>query len=237
VLNAVEAMPGGGWIAIRVAVGEDVVLEVEDSGPGIAEEIRDRVFEPFVTTKSEGHGIGLGLSVVHGIIASHGGVVEVGTATAGGALYKVVLPQVSGDREPLSSERDQPAPVGRSAHDTILLVEDEPAARDGLDKLLQMLGHGVAAVGDVAGAVDAWQRHGPFDLILTDFLLPDGTGLELVDRCRRDVPDVPVILMSGYVQDDVIQIARRSGSIVFLQKPFGLDRLREALKELSRAPG
>jgi CheY-like chemotaxis protein len=188
-----------------------------------------------VTTKSDGHGIGLGLSVVHGIVASHGGVVEVGTGAAGGALVKVVLPQVAGDRKRVSPERDRPAPEGRLAHEMILLVEDEPAARDGLDELLQMLGHGVAAVGDVAGAVDVWQRLGPFDLVLTDYLLPDGTGLELVDRCRREAPELSAILMSGYVKDDVIEDAQRGGGIVFLQKPFGLDRLREALEELSRA--
>ncbi len=240
-VNASDAMPGGGTLTIRSAsVDPDwVSLRVEDTGHGIPDEIRDRIFEPFFTTKSAGRGTGLGLSVVHGIVSSHGGRVEVESAVREGSAFVIVLPRAAagtpdqaGETAPVAAE---PA-LGRG--ERVLVVEDEDGARVGLRDIFASLGYEVTAVASGEEAL-ALPDEPPFDLLLTDLMLPGIGGPEVATTLQRRRPELKVILMSGYAQGDAVRLGVASGRVRFLQKPFDMATLarevRAALDE-DRAP-
>ncbi len=231
-VNAADAMPDGGVLAITCGREDGGLarLEVRDSGHGIPADIRTRIFEPFFTTKGAGQGTGLGLSVVHGIVTGHGGHIVVESEPGAGATFRITLPITqeavpdhSGDgagRVPASP----PAPGER-----VLVVEDEPAAREGLADALSMLGYAVTAVasGEEAGLLP----HEPtFDVLLTDFLLPGVNGADLARGLCDRWPELRVVLMSGYTEDDAVREAVRSGSMRFLQKPFTIDTVARELR-------
>ncbi len=229
-VNASDAMPEGGQLTLRTAAMGDswVLLTVEDTGHGISDEIRERVFEPFFTTKGAGKGTGLGLSVVHGIVTRHGGTVEIESRAGAGAVFSIKLPRAAnvagekpGDEPPAGAFE-----TGRG--ERILVVEDEEAAREGLKEILGMLGYEVVAVGsgEEAGLLPA--RPG-FDLLLTDLMLPGISGMDLRSGLRDRWPELAVILMSGYPQDEALRDQVHSGEVRFLQKPFGIAPLAREL--------
>ncbi len=229
-VNASDAMPTGGQLTLRTGAGSGpwVRLTVEDSGHGIPEEVRARIFEPFFTTKGVGKGTGLGLSVVHGIVTRHGGTVEVENREGAGAVFSIKLPRAA---DPLEEGPAAEPPVGEveAGHgERILLVEDEEAAREGLKEILGMLGYDVVAVGsgEEAGLLPA--RPG-FDLLLTDLMLPGISGMDLRSGLRDRWPELAVILMSGYPQDEALRDQVHSGEVRFLQKPFAIAQLAREL--------
>ena len=229
-VNASDAMPAGGQLTLRTEAGSGpwVRLAVEDSGHGIPEEVRARIFEPFFTTKGAGKGTGLGLSVVHGIVTQHGGTVEVESRTGAGAVFSIKLPRAAGPPEegPAGEPHVGEAEAGHG--ERILVVEDEEAAREGLKEILGMLGYEVVAVGsgEEAGLLPA--RPG-FDLLLTDLMLPGISGMDLRSGLRDRWPDLAVILMSGYPQDEALRDQVHSGEVRFLQKPFAIAQLAREL--------
>jgi two-component system cell cycle sensor histidine kinase/response regulator CckA len=238
-VNATDAMPEGGGLLIRTgAVGVDeVILTVTDTGHGIPEEIRERIFEPFFTTKSKGRGTGLGLSVVHGIITQHKGRITVDSTFGAGSTFKVVLPRTLGETPIPAAE---PGPVGREllpGHgERILLVEDEPAARDALRQIIAGLGYDVTAVGSGEEGV-ALQVDAPFELLLTDLVLPGIAGPELARALHDRWPRLRIVLMSGYTEDEAVRDKITAGVVRFLQKPFDMDTLaRELRAALDDAP-
>ena len=180
-VNASDAMPDGGRLTIRVA-GSDpdwAELTVEDSGHGIPENLREMIFEPFFTTKEIGHGTGLGLSVVHGIVAEHGGRIAVESRLGAGTAFRIHLPRLE------EGQRRTPAPADEREPDLlsgkgewVLVVEDEEAARQGLAELLSMMGYRVAVAGSAEEAA-ALVPERPWDLLLTDLMLPGATGITL----------------------------------------------------------
>lgn len=228
VLNARDAMPEGGNLWVRTAVqGEEVVLAVVDTGHGIPEEIRDRIFEPFFTTKGPEKGTGLGLAVVHGIVTSHRGRIEVASEIGRGSTFRVFFPRVAGEPQgrprPATEER---LPQGRGRR--ILLVEDDEVARETLAQVLQSLGYQVTAVGSAeeAGTLPVEPA---FDLLLTDFLLPGASGAQLAAGLVERWPQLKVVAMSGYAQDQVFKEQVLAGKLRFLQKPFTVERLAREL--------
>ena len=236
-LNASDAMPDGGRLVIRTAaVGdEEACLAVEDNGEGIPEAIRERIFEPFFTTKEAGRGTGLGLAVVHGIVTSHRGRIEMASTVGKGTTFRVVLPRVASAEEP--SEAEPPGDLGepaRGSGERVLVVEDEPGARDGLRDLLGTLGYRVEAVGSGEQALGLVGGP-PFDLLLTDLMLPGASGAKVARQMKTHWPALRVILMSGYTEDMAVRRDVNAGSTRFLQKPFDLDTLarnvRDALDE------
>ncbi len=229
-VNASDAMPQGGQITLRTAGGGDwVQLSVEDTGHGVPVEIRHRIFEPFFTTKGAGKGTGLGLAVVHGIVTRLGGSVEVSSRAGVGSVFHVKLPHMAS--APGGAPGAQPAGTEfeRGRGERVLIVEDEPAARNALREILETLGYGVVAVasGEEAGALA--DRPG-FDLLLTDLMLPGISGMELRAGLLDRWPGLGVILMSGYPQDEALRGQVQVGAVHFLQKPFPIAVLAEELR-------
>ena len=239
-VNAADAMPEGGSLTIRAggAGREEVWFEVADTGHGVPEEIRTRIFEPFFTTKGADKGTGLGLSVVHGIVTAHGGRVELESGMATGTTFRVTLPRadtLAAPAEPTDGATEARPEANHG--ERILVVEDEPAARESLVDLLTMLGYQVTAVGsgELAGLLPADPA---FDLLLTDLLLPGVSGADLARGLCDRWPELKVVLMSGYTEDDEVRDAVRSGTVSFLQKPFTIDALaRELRAALGSAAG
>ncbi len=242
VVNASDAMPEGGELLLRTASrdGESVCFEVQDSGLGIPADLQERIFEPFFTTKGVEKGTGLGLSVVHGIVTGHGGQVELESRVGKGTLFRVVLPR-SGERP--SERKGAPrgvsprAGAGAGLGESVLLVEDEEGARHGLAEMLTMLGYQVTSASSGEEA-EALPPESPFDLLLTDLLLPGMHGGEVARRMRQRWPRVKVIVMSGYAEDEAVRQGLSQEGTHFLQKPFTLEvlarELRTALAERRR---
>jgi len=238
VINASDAMPAGGSITIRTGSGDsqEVWVEVDDRGCGIPDEILDRVFEPFFTTKAPRQGTGLGLAVAHTIVQERGGRFEVKSQVGSGSTFRAVLPRSDGPiatREPTAFF--SPSVLGHG--ERVLVVEDEPGARAGLHDLLEILGFRVTACASAEEAL-ALAPQPTFTLLLTDLLLPGIHGGELAERLRAQWPDLKVIVMSGYSQDDRVHRAVRESRIRFLQKPFSIaDLSREISLVLSGEGG
>ncbi len=231
VVNASDAMPDGGRIAIRSDHGGDEVwFEVEDSGNGIPEAIREHIFEPFFTTKGAGKGTGLGLSVVHGIVAQHGGRVDLTTQEGHGSCFRVVLPgAASRDGAGTASTPATATELPRGAGERVLVVEDEEGARDGLREILASLGYRVTAVGSGAEA-GRLPAQPDFELLLTDLMLPDVSGNALAATLLARWPELAVIFMSGYSEDEAVRRGIEAGSVRFLQKPFDMHALATAVR-------
>jgi two-component system, cell cycle sensor histidine kinase and response regulator CckA len=231
-INACDAMPGGGRIVVRSgARGDSLVwFEVQDTGHGIPSEIRERIFEPFFSTKDRSHGTGLGLSVVHGIVTHHGGSIEVASAPGAGSTFRVLLSRlVAGERAAVGGAHGSAHELDRGEGERILVVEDEAGARVGLGEILGSLGYTVTAVasGEEAEGVFAEAQ---VDLLLTDLMLPGISGADLAERLDVRFPRLKVILMSGYAQDETVRRGVRAGTMRFLQKPFDMVTLAREVR-------
>ncbi len=237
-LNAVDAMQDGGRLTFRTGSdsGRKVWLAVEDTGPGIPEEVRERMFEPFFTTKAAGKGTGLGLSVVHGIVTQHGGRIDVESAPGTGTTFRVTL-AAAGAGEAVATDdgsaRGRTPPPGRG--ERVLVVEDEDIARQGLQGILAELGYAVVGVRSGEDAI-AIPDDPPFDLLLTDVVLPGAAGPAVADSLKGRWPALRVVLMSGYAEDEAVRRGVSVGAVRFLQKPFGIDALARELRAALDGP-
>ncbi len=237
-VNAGDAMPDGGRLVVRTGLDPSgsVVVSVEDTGSGIAEDIRSRVFEPFFTTKPAGEGTGLGLSVVHGIVTRHGGKVELESQPGRGSCFTVTLPLAAGTTPPetVKPECRQTPSAPRSGR-RILVVEDESGARAVLGEILTTFGYEVLAVS--TGAEARSLLAGPaFDLLLTDLTLPDESGVGLARDLSARWQGMKVVLMSGFTEDETVRGMVAGGAARFLQKPFNLGALEREVRAALGAP-
>lgn len=233
VLNARDAMPEGGSLHISLRATENhALLQVKDTGGGIPEEIRPRIFEPFFSTKGQGAGTGLGLAVVHGIVTAHQGRVEVESQVGLGSSFSVFLPLASG---PLAEEKEAPGPLPLGSGERVLLVEDEEAAREALAEVLRSLGYQVTAVASAeeAGCLPAEPA---FQVLLTDFLLPGANGLQLATGLLKRWPGLKVVVMSGYSEDQLFKEQVEAGLLRFLPKPFTMEQLAQQLRAALGSP-
>ncbi|HNX49915.1 MAG TPA: PAS domain S-box protein [Thermoanaerobaculaceae bacterium] len=228
-VNARDAMPEGGRLVVRTGLRGDaqVLVEVEDSGIGMPEDFRERIFDPFFTTKGVGQGTGLGLAVVHGIVSQHGGHVEVESAPGQGSTFRVVLPRVSMPQLP-SAATETTAQFAPGRGERILVVEDEAGAREGLAEILDMLGYLPTVVGSAEEAL-CLSDSPPFDVLLSDLMLPGITGGRLASSLLTRWPALRVILMSGYLEDDRVRHELPT-RVRFLQKPFDLETLGHEIR-------
>ena len=234
VVNAADAMPEGGGLRIRSGAegASEVWFSVADTGPGIAVESVDKVFDPYFTTKSAAQGTGLGLAVVDGIVSLHQGRIEVDNRPGEGVTFKVLLP-----RSERPSEVSRPQSTASSAlkgnRERLLVVEDQDPVRAVMKTMLNSLRYEVTTAADGAAARQC-AAAGDFDLLISDIVLPDTTGVELAEELRLQRPAMGVLLVSGYVEESVRQ---RASDIRFLQKPFRLADLAQqvaaALRERS----
>jgi two-component system, cell cycle sensor histidine kinase and response regulator CckA len=248
-LNARDAMRGGGrltietldvdlpegyayrQIGIDIPAGPYVMLVVSDTGQGMTPEVKARLFEPFFTTKPTTQNSGLGLATVYGIVAQSGGYIWVDSEPGRGTAFKICLPRVE-------SEDDAPPPTSRAetpgGSETILLVEDEETVRTVAARVLTSRGYVVhqAANGEEALAV-ARTLGGTLDLVLTDVVMPDMGGVQLVERLLELWPELKVVFMSGYAHGDKKLESEAQGvDRSFLQKPFSTDSLTLTVREV-----
>jgi PAS domain S-box-containing protein len=230
-LNACDAMPRGGRLFLRTGrESERAWLEVADSGEGIPDEIRGQLFEPFFTTKEPGKGTGLGLSVVHSIVTRLGGTIDLDSRVGEGTSIRITLPIAIGDATAAApTSRKRSGEAATSTGQRILIVEDDPAVRSGLRELLRMIGYDVTSVGSREETIYLPPAPG-FDLLLTDYVLPDGSGTDIAGELRSRWPMLRVIVMSGYAQDVPIGPDSRLDGMEFLQKPFATETLAETVR-------
>jgi CheY-like chemotaxis protein len=234
-------MPRGGSLEVRVALapaaGDDperVCLAVRDTGVGIPAELQSRVFDPFFTTKPVGQGTGLGLSQVYGIVGQHGGTIELDSELGVGTEVRVWLPVLSRDGGALGAA---PAPSAAPAVTArtglrVLLVEDELVVLELARRHFQLFGVEVVTARNGRQALELLAQHGPFDLVVSDLVMPEVGGLELLREVRRRWPGTPVVLMSGYARFDVEGEAQPDG---WLHKPFTGAQLDAVLGEALQA--
>jgi len=243
VINARDAMPGGGKLLIetaclyideesahgRLAVtpGHYVMLAVSDTGIGMTGEVRSRIFEPFFTTKARGKGTGLGLSTVYGIVQQSRASISVQSEPGQGTTFRLLFPAVHhGGREAAGPGADIPS----FGHETILLTEDEAGVRGYVRHILERHGYHVAEASNGLEAMDVVRRYpGPIHLLLTDVVMPEVGGVELAAQFSAVYPGVPVLYMSGYNDRLWMQDEK---PVDYIQKPFASTALLAQIREL-----
>ena len=236
-VNARDAMPDGGRLTIETAnverdSGAYVMLAITDTGVGMSPEVRAHLFEPFFTTKERGKGTGLGLSTVYGIVKQSDGDIAVHAEPGRGASFKIFLPRfVIGHATRLDVERVVPAaPRGT---ETILLVEDDPSLRQLAERLLRGYGYTVLVASTGQRALTLVEAYtGRIHLVTTDVVMPEMSGTALVERLVAIVPDIRVLFMSGYTDDEVVRRGILDRRAAFLQKPFTPDQLAFKVREV-----
>jgi two-component system, cell cycle sensor histidine kinase and response regulator CckA len=220
-LNGVED-----GISPPLQAGRYVVLTVTDTGAGIADDVLPHIFEPFFTTKDDGVGRGLGLSTVYGIVAQSGGGVEV-RSDAGGVAFTAYLPEATGSTEDERRAHDTASASLARGSERVLLVEDEGPVRELVRRVLESAGYEVLAAGLPGEAERLLEEAGHIDLLLTDVVMPEMSGYELVGRVRERRPEIRALFMSGYAH-------RVSGEAIaegeLLKKPFSPEQLARAVR-------
>lgn len=235
VVNARDAMVDGGQLVVRTGAPRQgqVSIEVVDTGTGIAAEIRERLFEPFFSTKAVGLGTGLGLAVVHGIVGQHGGNIEVESELGLGSTFRVVLP-LRATRPAAVHPADEIGALVPGRGERVLVVEDEEGARSGLQEILELLGYKPTVVASAEEAL-LLPDEPPFDVVLSDLMLPGMSGGRLATSLLARCPALKVILMSGYLEDERVRHEVPSAAR-FLQKPFDLEALGREIRAALDSP-
>ncbi|MBN1178134.1 MAG: GAF domain-containing protein [Anaerolineae bacterium] len=249
-LNARDAMPGGGelrigllkktvtqtgpLLAVDMSPGEWVCLSISDTGTGIAEEVLEHLFEPFFTTKAPGKGTGLGLAQVYGIIKSHGGCIDVDTAVGHGTTFRIYLPAHAEAKPHAAEPADQSTPEGNG--ETILVVEDKDRVRDLISSILTSLNYRVLTAENGRQAVRVYTSTGDVALVVTDAIMPEMGGKDLVHELRQLTPTLKALIITGYSAAIDIQALREEGIVDVILKPFDIQTLASAVRRALDAP-
>lgn len=243
--NAMQAMPDGGTMLVRLGrekvvdervlshsrllPGDWLVLSVSDEGRGIAPEVMDRLFEPFFTTRAAESGTGLGLAVVHGVVAESGGAIDVSSTPGQGARFTLYLPEVAEAASPPSAH--PPAIPGRGQ--SLLVVDDEPDLVALAEEMLGSLGYRPVGFTDASVALQALlEDPRRFSAVITDEVMPGLSGTALTQALRVHAPALPVLLVSGYGGALLAQRAAAVGVTRLLVKPLQRAELAQALAEV-----
>jgi two-component system cell cycle sensor histidine kinase/response regulator CckA len=265
-VNARDAMPFGGKLTLRTSnvgagdsarhqhkempFGDYVLVEVEDTGSGIAPDIIDKIFDPFYTTKDVGKGTGLGLSTVYGIVKQTGGFIYVESEVGKGTIFRIFLPRyvpAADDVDmPQLPETTAPAIAGAlsaasemhaaasdlTGRGTILLVEDEEGLRALNARGLQSRGYTVIEAGNGVEALEELERQGgQVDVVVSDVVMPEMDGPTLMKELKKRKPDIKIIFVSGYAEDAFDKSLPDPTQFNFLAKPFTLKQLVQVVKE------
>ncbi len=246
-VNARDAMPRGGRLTIEtealevdrdyasgrphLRTGHYVRLRVSDTGTGMPPEVIERAFEPFYTTKPAGQGTGLGLATVYGIVTAAGGDLNIYSEQGLGTTFTILLPTTDAAPAPIETEAE--AAVQDARLGTILAVEDEPALRDVLHRILLSAGHQVLIAADGPAALVLAEAHdGPIDLLLTDVVMPHMLGRDLADRFTGERPDAKVLFMSGYARPVLASQGTLAPGVTLVEKPFSKNQLLTAIQKV-----
>ncbi len=241
--NALHAMPEGGVLQIRLArrtleapvrtrlaevpAGDWAVLEVRDTGEGIAAAVIDRIFEPFFTTKRAGRGTGLGLALVHSIVKEHGGAIDVVSEVGKGTTFTVWLPRLEGAR---AAAPGGEAPLGGRGQ-VVLVVDDEPEVLAALEEMLATLGYEPAGYTDSRAALEAFRASpGRFEAVISDEVMPGLAGTQLAVELRKVKPAIPIVIATGFGGAGFETRAHSAGVNRVLRKPYRMQEIGEALR-------
>ncbi len=244
--NAIYAMRENGTLSIHLSevlvekerlgriglikTGEYSLIQIIDTGCGIDEKTMDKMFEPFYTTKPVGEGTGMGLSVVMGIIQSHGGNIQVESYPGEGTIFRIYLPKSEKIAGNIISKRENKALSGT---EKILLVDDEKLVNKAIKSALQHIGYKVSGITNSPKALDTFKDNPEgFDLIITDFNMPKMTGIELTKKVKEIRGDIPVLLISGNNSKINPNRAKSLGIDKILDKPFLIKELGQAIREV-----
>ena len=243
VLNARDAMADGGILTIETEALEasaawaqgmppqaSVVLSVSDTGTGIADEVREHVFEPFFTTKSDGGG--LGLATVYATVRQAGGRIRLQSAPGRGTTVRIVLPVAA--RPDAGHELESGVAAAATASRRVLLVEDETAVRELVERILGRAGFDVTSAPDALAALRIAAEPGRFDLLVSDVVMPGMTGIELARELRAKDPQLRALMISGYTEEAVGKVG--PDGIDLLGKPFTADDLIGRIQAVLKAP-
>jgi PAS domain S-box-containing protein len=247
-VNARDAMPDGGKLTIETSNafldedycrlnpeaerGQYVLISVSDNGMGMTEEIAQRAFEPFFSTKSVGQGTGLGLSQVYGFVKQSGGHIKIYSEPGEGTTVRIYFPRLFGevDRE---EKPEYPEPISGNGREVILLVEDDQDVHAYLMETLRDLRYRVVSAHDFSSALrQLSQSNRKFDLLLTDVVLPGMNGRDLARKAHEIRPDLKVLFMTGYSRNAVVHQGRLDPEVELIQKPITRDELARRIRFL-----
>jgi len=246
-VNARDAMPEGGKLFIETAnvdlyekdrlshmgmlPGAYVMLSMNDTGVGMNEEVKEQIFDPFFTTKEKGKGTGLGLSTVYGIVKQSGGDIYVYSEVGKGTAFKIYLPRVF---EPLEEFKEEALPGEiPQGNETVLVVEDDSSVRKLAVNILMMQGYKVleAAEGEEA-LIICEKENNPIHIILTDVVMPNMDGPQLIERLKQTGRDFKVLYMSGYADETIIHHRLVDRGVAIVHKPFTVEKLARKIREV-----
>lgn len=247
-VNAQDAIPAHGTLTIRadsvilddgnrqlapeLPLGRYAVLSCHDTGRGMSDETLAQIFEPFFTTKPAGHGTGLGLSMVYGIVKQHDGSISVQSSPDEGTVFTIYLPQLE-DVCLLETNPSQGEQQINRGTESIFVVEDNEMVRDMIVQLLDGCGYRVTSAASPAVALELLETStAPYDLLVSDVIMPGMNGPELYDRILDRFPDTKALFISGYTDDPAFTNITRSSAVSFLAKPFAVDALLTQAREL-----
>ncbi len=245
-VNARDAMPNGGKLIFETSTavldeefcrareniepGSYVVVSISDTGRGMDRATRERIFEPFFTTKERGKGTGLGLSTVYGIVRQNAGAITVYSEPGIGTTFRIYLPATGAAAE---SATDTSSVIDAPGHGTILLVEDEDLVRRFTYRSLVAAGYTVIDAADGDGALAAFRdAGGAVDLLVTDVVMPRMSGAELFRRLHAQAADLPVLFISGYTEDAIVNHGALERGVNYLQKPFTARQIARRVREI-----
>jgi PAS domain S-box-containing protein len=244
VLNAKDAMPEGGRVTVDlsridagadappgVQVGPCVLLSVSDSGHGMDQTTLDRVFEPFFSTKGLGAGTGLGLATAYGAVKQNGGHIFASSKPGVGTTFELYFPVAEGKEEEPKTEKAVAATT-QGKGEVVLLVEDDDTVREFLHRVLSRAGYQVLAAASVGEAMRVAGSAASIDLVLTDVVMTDGSGLDVVRGIEEIHPRARKLLASGYAESDAVRKYLLDPAVNFLQKPFSPEALLRRVSDL-----
>jgi PAS domain S-box-containing protein len=251
-VNARDAMPEGGVLSIEAhpvelteadaernidaEPGPYVCLRVQDTGTGMPEDVMDKIFEPFYSTKEEGEGTGLGLSTAYSIVQSHDGFIDVDSEEGAGTTFWVYLPVRSEDEERPARPTEPDAAAATGNGERVLVVDDEEFILETTREALRDVGYRVlTATGGEEALRTIEEADGAVDVVVTDLRMPDMNGFDLIRTLRARNPSLPIVAASG-VADGRTDEALDAGAHTFLAKPFSAETLQSALHEALHAP-
>jgi CheY-like chemotaxis protein len=241
--NAVQAMERGGVLGVTLqrlhaaetrplargslVPGEYVRLTITDTGAGIPAQVMERIFDPFFTTKSVGEGTGLGLSLVHGIVADLGGAIDVSSTMGQGTRFEIWLP-VAGEASAATTEPVGDLPYGDG--ETVMIVDDEPQLVELAEEVVARLGYEPVGFVSSTAALQAFRAEPQrFDAVVTDEMMPDLVGTELARQIRALRPSIPILLMSGRAVQSMVDRAAEVGVNEVLRKPLHRREIADSL--------